>query len=643
MPLDRFSPPIAGRSSRHTRTRKISSVAAPSAPPPRCRHFARRVALVAPCCRTVVCCHIGHDQSGVCPTPLIPPTVNEVVCLACRQRQPVAAQCRACGVRFADRVCVECRLFYTGDGFHCDRCGVCRQGLREDFRHCERRDDCFPVDDPGFASVGAIAKRGKVTFVDSPATSTSDEAEEGGGEEVDSQKGAAAAVVEPVPLSTYVDDSEESSDSGNHCSLNESDDDDSQRAVPVAVKRVIDSAVDVAPPPTYAPVFNDDDDSQRAVPIAVMRVTDSTVDAAPLSSDAPVVDAPDAVADDDDDSQRAVPVAVKRVTNSAVDPASSSSYAPDVNAEVERLGEYEQEDSQPALPVTVSRVTDSAVDAAPPSSYAPVIDPVSAASETAEDDSMSESDGDDEENDDDDESLPVPTVTVQTVTEAAIDIAPASAYAPAVAADLDISFGVSFGASLTLRPKKPPKVKSKPREKQSAPQGSCCPVCGGSTARSRRPSTTLACGHTLHLKCLVAALQKSGICPASGCNASVAPASASAAPAGTGDQGAQAPAAAYKALCRDCRQTGFKGGPCRTPGCGNNATPAAINRRASMMVLSKLSPMAMVRVYCMDCRRTSTVRDNGGPKRCKRSRCGGTDTVRMADGQAPSFNADKRG
>ncbi len=64
--------------------------------------------------------------------------VSRVVCGLCSTEQPVAAACVSCGTAFGRYTCLECRFFdddVRKGQFHCDKCGICRVGGRDNFFH----------------------------------------------------------------------------------------------------------------------------------------------------------------------------------------------------------------------------------------------------------------------------------------------------------------------------------------------------------------------------------------------------------------------------------------------------------------------------------------------------------------------------
>eukprot|EP00941_MAST-03F_sp_MAST-3F-sp1_P000942 g942.t1 len=73
-------------------------------------------------------------------------SVTEVKCLSCNRKQPVASSCIECGVSFGKYSCIICRLFDDDDSkqqYHCDGCGICRVGGRENFTHCYKCGTCY--------------------------------------------------------------------------------------------------------------------------------------------------------------------------------------------------------------------------------------------------------------------------------------------------------------------------------------------------------------------------------------------------------------------------------------------------------------------------------------------------------------------
>ncbi|KAK2990578.1 hypothetical protein RJ640_019858, partial [Escallonia rubra] len=72
--------------------------------------------------------------------------VKQVVCAVCDTEQQVAHVCANCGVKMGEYFCEICKFYDDAiekQQFHCDDCGICRVGGRENFFHCQK---CEVVD-----------------------------------------------------------------------------------------------------------------------------------------------------------------------------------------------------------------------------------------------------------------------------------------------------------------------------------------------------------------------------------------------------------------------------------------------------------------------------------------------------------------
>lgn len=72
--------------------------------------------------------------------------ITQVVCALCGERQAVGTACTACGASFGAYACTRCPFFDDDLGkmtFHCDECGICRVGGRENYFHCDTCGSCY--------------------------------------------------------------------------------------------------------------------------------------------------------------------------------------------------------------------------------------------------------------------------------------------------------------------------------------------------------------------------------------------------------------------------------------------------------------------------------------------------------------------
>ena len=110
-----------------------------------CEHYVRKCSFVAPCCKKIYPCRFCHDAAEE-DHELERKTVQQIVCCQCEKTQNVASHCTECGIKFGFYFCAICRLYDDRDKgqFHCDLCGVCRVGGKENFFHCTMCDMCYP-------------------------------------------------------------------------------------------------------------------------------------------------------------------------------------------------------------------------------------------------------------------------------------------------------------------------------------------------------------------------------------------------------------------------------------------------------------------------------------------------------------------
>lgn len=116
-----------------------------------CSHYLRRCKLYAECCQMYVTCRLCHDSKLGGSHRMDRFAVKKVLCMACGTEQDVSDRCvnPECSVeRFARYYCDICHLYTDSDSpvYHCDGCGICRQGKREENVHCGRCNACVTLE-----------------------------------------------------------------------------------------------------------------------------------------------------------------------------------------------------------------------------------------------------------------------------------------------------------------------------------------------------------------------------------------------------------------------------------------------------------------------------------------------------------------
>ncbi|XP_013683525.2 E3 ubiquitin-protein ligase MIEL1-like isoform X8 [Brassica napus] len=107
-----------------------------------CEHYRRRCQIRAPCCNEVFPCRHCHNETTSTLRnifdrhELVRQDVKHVICSVCDTEQPV----------FDSNHCSFLSCFKTEkEQFHCDDCGICRVGGRENFFHCKKCGSCYGI------------------------------------------------------------------------------------------------------------------------------------------------------------------------------------------------------------------------------------------------------------------------------------------------------------------------------------------------------------------------------------------------------------------------------------------------------------------------------------------------------------------
>jgi RING finger and CHY zinc finger domain-containing protein 1 len=118
-----------------------------------CRHYRRRARFITPCCNEEWWCRHCHNEAKYQQEPewekkheLDRKRITELVCALCSARQPVSTYCKECGVAFGAYACTICPFFdddLSKQTYHCDDCGICRVGGRENYFHCATCGSCY--------------------------------------------------------------------------------------------------------------------------------------------------------------------------------------------------------------------------------------------------------------------------------------------------------------------------------------------------------------------------------------------------------------------------------------------------------------------------------------------------------------------
>jgi RING finger/CHY zinc finger protein 1 len=110
-----------------------------------CDHFKNNIQVFAECCNKYYDCHLCHNEKNN--HKMVRKKIYKVKCINCNCENPPINNCIDCNITFGKKNCNICNIWCNriDDMFHCEDCGLCRQGNKKDFYHCKTCDICFSV------------------------------------------------------------------------------------------------------------------------------------------------------------------------------------------------------------------------------------------------------------------------------------------------------------------------------------------------------------------------------------------------------------------------------------------------------------------------------------------------------------------
>lgn len=108
-----------------------------------CEHYKRGCMILAPCCDKLFHCRLCHDEKSM--HEINRREIKKIQCKKCFYLQDVKQYCEICDHTMGEYFCGICNLFDNEDKgqFHCEGCGICRVGGRENFIHCDKCNSCI--------------------------------------------------------------------------------------------------------------------------------------------------------------------------------------------------------------------------------------------------------------------------------------------------------------------------------------------------------------------------------------------------------------------------------------------------------------------------------------------------------------------
>lgn len=111
-----------------------------------CKHYKRECLIKTICCNKWYQCRYCHDSNE---NHLLEDNrflTKEMLCCNCKTFQLVAQNCVNCDTIMANYYCSVCKLWDNERQiYHCDECGLCRVGDKQDHIHCNICSMCFLI------------------------------------------------------------------------------------------------------------------------------------------------------------------------------------------------------------------------------------------------------------------------------------------------------------------------------------------------------------------------------------------------------------------------------------------------------------------------------------------------------------------
>ena len=115
-----------------------------------CTHYPKKCARFQfSCCNIIDPCRRCHLERGTCSDV----KVKKIQCNQCDEVLDLTQldvltevkNCKKCGLEFGKFCCKICFIWTDNELTHCDKCGHCLKGKKEDMFHCDNCDVCFPT------------------------------------------------------------------------------------------------------------------------------------------------------------------------------------------------------------------------------------------------------------------------------------------------------------------------------------------------------------------------------------------------------------------------------------------------------------------------------------------------------------------
>lgn len=110
-----------------------------------CKHYKRGCDIFSPCCKKFFSCRLCHDENSDHEINRF--LINNIRCKKCQHIQKKQQNCEKCKMNMGKYFCEICCLYDDNDKgqFHCEKCGICRVGGKDNFFHCDKCNACISI------------------------------------------------------------------------------------------------------------------------------------------------------------------------------------------------------------------------------------------------------------------------------------------------------------------------------------------------------------------------------------------------------------------------------------------------------------------------------------------------------------------
>ena len=112
-----------------------------------CEHYTNKCYIYCKICEEYYKCFRCHDSNTTKHKIDRNNDITQIKCTVCYTEQTPSNQCIKCENKFAHYNCLKCNLWTssTHEISHCDKCKICRVGVKDELYHCDNCSMCIHI------------------------------------------------------------------------------------------------------------------------------------------------------------------------------------------------------------------------------------------------------------------------------------------------------------------------------------------------------------------------------------------------------------------------------------------------------------------------------------------------------------------